>query len=202
MRCVSSRSNASHTAGAACTAARNCSRGMTRRSVVIVAVTLAERALPSSAAVSPKNASAPRSASSISLPFGALMTRERSEMRAAVLTAAISVVALGYPGAGPARAHDAVAPLAFYEIETKYIFGFTEGSGVGLEGEKEFSVDTVGRFGKRDGRYAATETKFELEYTPNQYIELEFGPLAAGHFIRNVADLDDRNTFRPSGLFG
>ena len=26
----------------------------------------------------------------------------------------------------------------FYEVETKYIFGFTEGSGVGLEGEKEF----------------------------------------------------------------
>ena len=28
----------------------------------------------------------------------------------------------------------------FYEVETKYIFGFTEGSGVGLEGEKEFSA--------------------------------------------------------------
>jgi hypothetical protein len=94
------------------------------------------------------------------------------------------------------------APLQFYEIETKYIFGFTEGSGIGLEGEKEFSVDTIGRFGKRDGRYITTETRFEFEYTPNQYIQLEFGPLAAGHAIRGVTDLDDRNTFQPSGFFG
>src|SRR3954451_8465427 len=30
--------------------------------------------------------------------------------------------------------------------------GFTEGSGIGIEGEKEFSIDTDGRFYKRDGR--------------------------------------------------
>src|SRR3954469_2575088 len=86
------------------------------------------------------------------------------------------------------------------EIETKYIFGFTEGSGIGIEGEKEFSIDTVGRFGKRDSRYAATETKFEFEYTPNQYIQIEFGPLAAGHYIRDVTDLEDRHLLRPSGF--
>src|SRR3954466_5121431 len=94
------------------------------------------------------------------------------------------------------------ASKGFYEIETKYIFGFTEGSGIGLEGEKEFSIDTTGRFGKRDGRYAATETKFEFEYTPNQYIQIELGPLAAGHYISDVTDLDNRHMFRPSGFFG
>jgi len=104
-------------------------------------------------------------------------------------------------GTAPAWAQDR-APIQFYEIETKYIFGFTEGSGIGLEGEKEISIDTIGGFGKRDGRYAATETKFEFEYTPNQYIQLEFGPLAAGHFIRDVTDLDNRNAFRLSGFFG
>src|SRR3954447_529044 len=108
---------------------------------------------------------------------------------------------LGLCAGVPARAQ-ASAPLQFYEIETKYIFGFTEGSGIGIEGEKEFSIDTIGRFGKRDGRYAATETKFEFEYTPNQYIQLEFGPLAAGHSIRDVTDLDNRNRFQPSGFFG
>jgi len=70
-------------------------------------------------------------------------------------------------GAASADAQD-LTPPQFYEIETKYIFGFTEGSGIGLEGEKEFSIDTIGRFGKRDGRYAATETKFEFEYTPQK----------------------------------
>lgn len=108
---------------------------------------------------------------------------------------------LSLEGTVPSYAQDR-APNQFFEIETKYIFGFTEGSGIGLEGEKEFSIDTGGRFGKRDGRYTATETKFEFEYTPNQYIQLEFGPLAAGHFIRAVTDLDSRNTFQPSGFFG
>ena len=49
---------------------------------------------------------------------------------------------------GAARADDA---SAWRDIETKYIFGFTTGSGIGLEGEKEFTVDTIARFGKRGG---------------------------------------------------
>jgi hypothetical protein len=56
---------------------------------------------------------------------------------------------------GVARADDADA---WRDIETKYFFGFTTGSGIGIEGEKEFTTDTIGRFGKRDGRYNATET--------------------------------------------
>jgi len=90
----------------------------------------------------------------------------------------------------------------FYEIETKYIFGFTEGSGIGLEGEKEISTETVGRFGKRSGRYSASETKLEYETTPNQYIQLEMGALVATHNISGVTDLDDRNQAELSGAFG
>src|ERR1041385_3035770 len=63
------------------------------------------------------------------------------------------------------------------DIETKYIFGITEGSGIGLEGEKEFSLDTLARMGKGGGsRYWASETKAEFEFTPNQYWQFEFGP--------------------------
>jgi hypothetical protein len=90
----------------------------------------------------------------------------------------------------------------FYEIETKYIFGFTEGSGIGLEGEKEVSTDTVVRFGKRDGRYSASETKLEFETTPNQYIQLEMGALVSTHHISGVTDLDDRDHVELSGAFG
>ncbi len=81
----------------------------------------------------------------------------------------------------------------YRDIETKYIFGFTEGSGIGLEGEKEFSVDTEARIGKRDGRYWASESKLEFEFTPNQYVQFELGPLVSGHSIKNVTGLDDRN---------
>jgi hypothetical protein len=110
---------------------------------------------------------------------------------------AAAAVATLFAGA-PAHADDG---NNFYEIETKYIFGFTVGSGIGLEGEKEFSPETVINFGKRDGRYAVSETKFEYEFTPNQYIQIELGPIASYYDIRNVTGLDDMNAVKFSGFF-
>ena len=100
--------------------------------------------------------------------------------------------------AGGARAQDA---SSWKDIETKYIFGFTTGSGIGLEGEKEFTVDSIGRFGKRDGHYAATETKYEFEFTPSQFIQIEFGALGSTHNIGGVTDLDGRNQVAFAGGF-
>jgi hypothetical protein len=99
---------------------------------------------------------------------------------------------------GAVRAEDA---SSWKDIETKYIFGFTTGSGIGLEGEKEFTVDSIGRFGKRDGHYAATETKYEFEFTPSQFIQIEFGALGSTHHIGGVTDLDDRRQVALSGAF-
>ncbi|MGA8971390.1 MAG: hypothetical protein WB499_19420, partial [Pseudolabrys sp.] len=93
-------------------------------------------------------------------------------------------------------------PVVYRDVETKYIFGFTEGSGIGLEGEKEFSWESVARFGKADGRYWASETKLEYEFTPNQYVQFEFGPLVSTHYIKNVTDMDNRNQVAFAGLFG
>ena len=90
----------------------------------------------------------------------------------------------------------------FYEVETKYIFGFTEGSGVGLEGEKEFSVESIAGIGKADGRYWASETKLEYEFTPNQFVQFELGPLVSTHVIKDVTDLENRNHLAMSGFFG
>ncbi len=123
-------------------------------------------------------------------------------MAALALAAAPFFYACGFT---PARAQDSgqnFISTAFNEIETKYIFGFTEGSGIGLQGEKEVSTETVGRFGKRDGRYAATETKLEYEFTPSQFFQIELGGLVASHNIKNVMDLNNRNAFEFSGLFG
>jgi hypothetical protein len=114
--------------------------------------------------------------------------------------AASVVLLLGATTAG-AQAQN-VDPFA-REIETKYIFGFTEGSGVGLEGEKEFSLDTEARLGKGGGsRYWASETKAEFEFTPNQYVQFEFGPFMSAHSIKDVTNLDNRNAVALSGVFG
>ena len=110
----------------------------------------------------------------------------------------LCAIACLFCGSGTARAEDA---SSWRDIETKYIFGFTTGSGIGLEGEKEFTVDSIGRFGKRDGHYAATETKYEFEFTPTQFIQIEFGALGATHHIGGVTDLDDRRQVALSGAF-
>ena len=110
----------------------------------------------------------------------------------------LCAIACLFCDSGTARAEDA---SSWRDIETKYIFGFTTGSGIGLEGEKEFTVDSIGRFGKRDGHYAATETKYEFEFTPTQFIQIEFGALGATHHIGGVTDLDDRRQVALSGAF-
>jgi hypothetical protein len=115
---------------------------------------------------------------------------------AAISYVASSVAAIAQDDAAFAR-----------EIETKYIFGFTEGSGIGLEGEKELSFDTDARIAKGarkpgPSRYWGSESKLEFEFTPNQYVQFEFGPILSGHSISNVPGLFDRNQFAFGGLFG
>ena len=124
-------------------------------------------------------------------------------MRAAIQLGWRHALALGAIGgllwcSAAARADDA---SSWRDIETKYIFGFTTGSGIGLEGEKEVTIDTIGRFGKRDGHYAATETKYEFEFTPSQFIQIEFGALGSTHHIGGVTDLDDRSQIALGGGF-
>ena len=109
------------------------------------------------------------------------------------------VAALALSSVSPARASD---EGAFGEIETKYIFGFTEGSSIGLQGEKEISAETIAALGKRDGRFFATQTKLEYEHTPTQFVQIEFGALLASHDIANVTGLDDRHAVSFSGMFG
>lgn len=92
-------------------------------------------------------------------------------------------------------------PTAFHELETKYIFGsFTVGSSTGIEGEKAFEPESKANFGKRDGTYATGQTALELEYTPTQYVQLEFGPILSYYNIQNVTDFDNRKVGSLSGF--
>jgi hypothetical protein len=102
--------------------------------------------------------------------------------------------------AGNANRAAAYDDSAFHEIETKYIFGFTVGSTIGLEGEKAFEPETFANFGKRTGSYAVTKTELEFEFTPNQYVQIELGPTVSYYNIANVTGLDDRNAAKISGF--
>jgi len=128
-----------------------------------------------------------------------MRTRRCERLLARLCFALPCAAGLSLSGGGPVHAYD---EGAFGEIETKYIFGFTEGSSIGLQGEKEFSSETIAALGKRDGDFAATQTKLEFEHTPTQFIQVEFGALVASHNIENVTGLEDRHAVSFSGLFG
>ena len=92
---------------------------------------------------------------------------------------------------------------AFHELETKYIFGnFTVGSSTGIEGERAFEPDTTADFGKRSGHYGASQTELEYEYTPSQYVQVEFGPTVSAYNIHGVPGLDDANMAAINGFSG
>jgi hypothetical protein len=99
---------------------------------------------------------------------------------------------------GVARAQD---DQAFHEVETKYIFGnFTVGSSTGIEGEKAFEPETEADFGKDAGHYGVGATVLEYEYTPTQYLQIEFGPSVSYYNIGGVPGLDDRNMAAINGF--
>jgi hypothetical protein len=120
-----------------------------------------------------------------------------------MLRACVMGVTAAFAICHSALAQDAQTPaFAWREIETENIFGFTEGTDIGVENEKEVSLQTIGRFGKTDGSYRAFDHRIAFGYTPTQFVHLELGFLAASHDIRNVTDLDNRNSTQFGGLSG
>lgn len=81
---------------------------------------------------------------------------------------------------------------SFYELETKYIFGFTEGSDIGAEGEKAIDFETTGAFGMRGGSFAAIEQEVEFEGVPTQYFNYE---LSAHGLLQSINNVDGLNNF-------
>jgi len=111
----------------------------------------------------------------------------------------------------PARAADAEqgsltqatsAPAIdpFHEIETKYIFGFTEGADIEAEGEKAIEFETTGSFGMRGGSFSAIEQEIEFENTPTQFFEYELSAHGLYQSINDVDGLDNFHNFNFSGL--
>jgi hypothetical protein len=113
--------------------------------------------------------------------------RVRVAYRPLIVLFATAAMAFSYPIVARAEDND-----GFHELETKYIFGFSIGSSVGDQGDKEFEPDTKADFGKRGGSYGVGQTALEYEYTPTQFMQIEFGPTVSYYSIHNIPGLDDR----------
>jgi hypothetical protein len=72
----------------------------------------------------------------------------------------------------PAFAQD-IAPNWYTELESKYIFGFTEGSDIGFEGERAIVSNSNLFFQRRHGSYNALEEEIEYETNPTPDLQLE-----------------------------
>ncbi len=89
---------------------------------------------------------------------------------------------------------------AYYELETKYLFGFTDGTDIGGEGEKEFETESTAAFQRRGGRYNSLEQEFEFEAVPSQFWGYELSAHALSQQIKGVQGLDNLSQTNFSGL--
>src|SRR5882672_9038956 len=78
-------------------------------------------------------------------------------------------------------------------LETTHIFGFTIGTDVNPVGEIEGEIDSIGRFGKSTGTYAALSNTLGLKFVPFENFSIEPGISVAYHNITDVPDLENRN---------
>ena len=78
-------------------------------------------------------------------------------------------------------------------IETEHLFAFTIGSDVGDVGERELEGSVTGRFGKRDGRYGATESTMSAEFVPIANLRTEVTSAVVSYDIAGVSGLLDQH---------
>jgi len=84
-------------------------------------------------------------------------------------------------------------------IETEHIFGFTEGSDIGDQGELEFESTTVGAFGKPGG-YAVVSNELAARYGVIQGFRAALGVLTDYHNIHDSPGLNDVSALDFSGV--
>ena len=104
--------------------------------------------------------------------------------------------------ASPAQDAPPAAVDPYHELETKYIFGFTEGADIGAEGEKAIEFETTTAFGVRTGSFGAIEQEIEFEGVPTQFFGYELSAHGLLQDIYNVHGVKNLNRANFSGLSG
>ena len=124
--------------------------------------------------------------------------RALSAVAAFLFANIIAVRAEPLPSASPLLPIFASGP--FHEMETKYMFGFTDGADIGAEGEKAVELETTAGFGRRGGRYHAIEQELEFEQVLTQNFAYELSAHGLYNNIHNVEGMDNINRAAFGGL--
>jgi len=111
-----------------------------------------------------------------------------------------SVLLCGTAHAQSVQPAQSVKPERFNDIESKYLFGFVEGTDIGAEGERELELETTAGFQKRQGRYSALEQELAYEAVPSQFWSYELSAHGLWQNIQGVQGFDDRSQATFGGL--
>jgi hypothetical protein len=79
------------------------------------------------------------------------------------------------------------------EVDTEDLFGFIEGSDIGVARETELESDAIIRAGRSTGSFADTAAQFQYKYTLLQNFRLTAAATFAYYGIAGVTDMDDRH---------
>ena len=140
--------------------------------------------------------------------MGNAIRARRAARLSAIACGAISAVAASGTASCAQTAQDpadqavlsAPLPDPFHELETKYLFGFTEGADIGAEGEQSVEFETTAAFQRREGRYGEVEQEIEYEGVPSHFFGYELSAHVGGYDIAGVAGAADAHGAAFSGL--
>ncbi len=104
----------------------------------------------------------------------------------------LACLAAGMAGS-PARAQSlptAAENLTPGDLDSEHLFGFTEGSDLGVPGEAELEWETSGRLGRRLGRFLAVDSGLAAKVPLTNDFRLAPGLTFNGHDIRHAIGND------------
>ena len=112
------------------------------------------------------------------------------------------------PKADPFAIPDALN--ARTDVSSDNLFGFTDGTDTNDQGEREFSLDTITRFGKRavaladgtpggKGRFAVTGIAASFQYGVTDSLSVEPGIFGDLRHVRGVPGIDNTSVFSANG---
>ena len=132
------------------------------------------------------------------------LAKGKNVVRLEVLSRIILLGCLAIPA--PARAEPQTAEKqgesGKEEVDTEHIFGFSEGSDIGKQGEREIENINIGSFGKAGGAYNNVDTETSFRYSVTDRLRLSIGTLTNYYAIEDVPTLANRTITTFSGVIG
>jgi hypothetical protein len=95
----------------------------------------------------------------------------------------------------PLAACIGVRPGHADQVDTEHMFGFSEGTDIGIPHQPEAELETVGRIGKSAGSFAAVTTTADLKYPVSDTFRIAPGIAFASYSVAGVPDFSDTSEF-------